>query len=69
MARRKDYRESNSKFIVKKKGDYPTRYKSASPDLDMKKQQSKAYKSRYSSSLSPDNEIVMTEKSSYRSRY
>jgi len=55
--------------VEKTKTSYPTRYKSASPDLKMKEQKSSAYKSRYSSSLIPENESKMAAKSSYKSRY
>lgn len=61
-------RESN-KLVEKAKKSYPSRYTSSAPDLDMKKQQSKAYTSRYSSSLAPDSEIVIKKDSTYKSRY
>ena len=61
-------RESN-KLVEKAKGNYSSRYKGRSPDLDMKKQQSSAYKSRYSSSLIPENESEIKVKKSYKNRY
>ena len=61
-------RES-SKLVEKAKGNYSSRYKGSSPDLDMKKQQSSAYKSRYSSSLIPENDSEIKVKSGYKSRY
>ncbi|MHA1401142.1 MAG: hypothetical protein ACTSQE_12405 [Candidatus Heimdallarchaeaceae archaeon] len=61
--------QDSSKLVEKPKKGYPTRYTSASPDLDMKKQTSKAYKSRYTASLAPEKEIVANKKSTYKSRY
>ena len=63
-------RRENDKLVEKGKGkNYPTRYKGRNPNLDMKEQKSSAYKSRYSSSLIPENESEMKQKKSYKSRY
>jgi len=58
-----------NKLVEKKKGNYPSRYKGMAPDLEMKEQKSSAYKSRYSSSLIPENESEMKQSASYKKRY
>lgn len=61
--------KNNGKLVEKAYGDFQSRYKSSSPNLDMKKQVSSAFKSRYSESLSPEKEIEITKNADFRSRY
>ena len=62
-------KQGTTKLVEKAKGGYASRYTSNNPDLNMKEQKSSAYKSRYSSALAPDGEIVIKKKKSYSSRY
>jgi len=61
--------KNSNKLVEKSKDSFTSRYKNSSSNVEMKKQVSSAYKSRYADSLSPENEIEVNQKTTFRPRY